>query len=55
MDYARDWNQRQVVADWATLGEAGVIALTVVDDRKLYAPETAAVEPARPEPALQAE
>jgi hypothetical protein len=55
MDYAHDWNQRRVVADWATLGEAGVIALTVVDDRKLYAPETVAVEPAQPEPALQAE
>lgn len=55
MDYERDWNQRQVVADWAALGEAGVIALTVVDDRKLYAAETTGGEPERAGPALQAE
>jgi hypothetical protein len=50
MEYERDWNQRQVVADWDVLADAGEIALTVAGDRKLYAAETGAPEPARPEP-----
>jgi hypothetical protein len=53
MDYGRDWNQRVVVADWQALGEAGVIELTVAGDRKLYAAESRAGEPERPEPELQ--
>jgi hypothetical protein len=55
MDYERDWNQRTVVADWDALARAGVIALTVVGDRKLYATETGTQEPERPQPELQAD
>lgn len=55
MEYERDWNQRVVVADWEALAEAGVIALTVAGDRKLYAAETTAAEPERAEPELQAD
>ena len=51
MDYDRDWNQRTVVADWETLGEAGVIALTVAGDRKLYSAEAGATESVQPAPA----
>jgi hypothetical protein len=50
MEYDRDWNQRTVVADWAALGEAGVIALSVAGDRKLYAAEAGTSEPGRPGP-----
>ena len=50
MDYDRDWNQRTVVADWETLGEAGVIALTVAGDRKLYSAEAGTTESVPPAP-----
>lgn len=55
MDYERDWNQREVVADWAALGDAGVIAVTVDGDRKLYAAETGAGAPEQPQPELLAD
>lgn len=55
MDYERDWNQRRVVADWEALGEAGVIAVTVDGDRKLYAAETGVPEPERLQPEVLAD
>lgn len=38
LEYQRDWNGREIVADWATLGAAGRIEVTVQGDRKLYTP-----------------
>jgi hypothetical protein len=36
LEYPRDWNGREIVADWATLAESGRIEITVDGDRKLY-------------------
>lgn len=36
MEYARDWNGRAVEADWKSLGDAGLVVVTVEGDRKVY-------------------
>ena len=36
LEYPRDWNGREVVADWAALGAADLVEVTVQDGRKFY-------------------
>ena len=38
LEYPRDWNGRDIVADWGALAEAARVEITVVGGRKLYAP-----------------
>ena len=36
-EYDRDWNGREVVADWKALGEESVVVVSVDEGRKHYA------------------
>ena len=36
LEYPRDWNGREIVADWAALGAADLVEVTVQDGRKFY-------------------
>ena len=44
IEYPRDWNGREIVADWSALATSSRIEITVDGGRKLYAP----VDPAAP-------
>lgn len=37
-DYERDWNGREVVADWKALADEGVVVVGVDEGRKRYSP-----------------
>lgn len=37
MEYLRDWNGREIVADWKALDDQGLIVVSVEGDRKIYA------------------
>lgn len=38
LEYPRDWNGREIVADWDALGDVARIEVTVDGGRKLYRP-----------------
>jgi hypothetical protein len=40
LEYAHDWNNRRVSADWNRLRDPGVVVISVDGDRKLYRVET---------------